>query len=97
MPYYGLDSTDGVTIRSSGISREAVMTTKLHDALTEALECVKAGGVIRKYSLVWSGRSEAPRIIVWKATNTSDDALRRSLLDSLAGLAGEEQFTIEKD
>jgi hypothetical protein len=55
------------------------MTTKLHDALTEALECVKAGGVIRKYSLVWSGRSEAPRIIVWKATNTSDDALRRSL------------------
>jgi hypothetical protein len=73
------------------------MTAKLHDAMTEALECVKAGGLIRKYSLVWSGRSEAPRIIVWKATDASDEALRRLLANSLAGLADESQFSIEKD
>ena len=36
------------------------MTVKLHDALTEALDSLKEGGLIRKYSLVWSGRSEAP-------------------------------------
>lgn len=73
------------------------MSAKLHDALTEALDCVKAGGLIRKYSLRWYGRSAAPRIIVWKATDASDDALRRSLRDSVAGLANESQFTIEKD
>jgi hypothetical protein len=32
-----------------------------HDALTEALECIKAAGLTRRYSLVWQGRSEAPR------------------------------------
>jgi hypothetical protein len=73
------------------------MTAKLHDALTEALENVKAGGLIRKYSLVWSGRSEAPRIIVWKAADVSDDELRRQMTASLAGHAADAQVTIEKD
>jgi hypothetical protein len=72
-------------------------TAKLHDALTEALECVKAAGLIRRYSLVWVARSEAPRILVWKATDAPDEALRRSIADSLAGLAAESQLTIEKD
>jgi hypothetical protein len=49
------------------------MTVKLHDALTEALDSLKEAGLIRKYSLVWSGRSEAPRIIVWKALDASDE------------------------
>jgi hypothetical protein len=38
---------------------EAMMTAELHDALTEALEYIKAGGLIRKYSLVWSSRSKS--------------------------------------
>jgi hypothetical protein len=76
---------------------EAMMTAELHDALTEALEYIKAGGLIRKYSLVWSSRSKAPRIIIWKATDASDQSLRRSIADSLAGLAAESQITIEKD
>jgi hypothetical protein len=42
-------------------------------------------------------RSEAPRIHVWKATDAPDEALRRSIADSLAGLAAESQLTIEKD
>ena len=73
------------------------MTVKLHDALTEGLESLKAAGLIRKYSLVWSVRSEAPRIIVWKAVDASDEALRRSVAHSLAGLAVELQITVEKD
>jgi hypothetical protein len=73
------------------------MTTKVNDALTEALDCVKASGLIRKYSLVWSGRSEVPRIIVWKATDASDEALRHSLAESLAGLATESQVTVERE
>lgn len=76
---------------------EAMMTAELHDALTEALEYIKAGGLIRKYSLVWNSRSKAPRIIIWKATDASDQSLRRSIADSLAGLAAESQITIEKD
>ena len=73
------------------------MTTKVHDALTEALDCVKASGLIRKYSLVWGGRSEVPHITVWKATDASDEALRHSLAESLAGLATESQVTIERE
>jgi hypothetical protein len=73
------------------------MTVKLHDALTEALESLKEAGLIRKYSLVWSGRSEAPRIIVWKALDASDEELRRSVARWLAGLAAESQSTVEKN
>jgi hypothetical protein len=73
------------------------MVANVHDALTEALECIKASGLIRRYALVWSGRSAAPRIIVWKAADTSDEGLRNHLVQSLAGLATESQFTIEKD
>ena len=76
---------------------EVVMTTKVHDALTEALDCVKASGLIRRYSLVWSGRSEVPHITIWKATDASDEALRHTLAESLAGLATESQVTIERD
>jgi hypothetical protein len=74
-----------------------MMTAKIHDALTEALDCVKESGLIRKYSLVWSGRSEVPRIVVWKGTDATDEELRRSLAESLAGLAAESQVTIEKN
>ncbi|GKQ53538.1 hypothetical protein [Bradyrhizobium sp. Ce-3] len=73
------------------------MTAQLHDLLTEALESIKSGGLIRKYSLVWAGRSEAPRIIVWKSADVSDEALRRTMMRSLAGLAAESQIAIEKD
>jgi hypothetical protein len=73
------------------------MIAKVHDALTEALECIKENGLIRRYALVWSGRGAPPRIIVWKAADTSDEALRSHLVHSLAGLATESQFTIEKD
>jgi hypothetical protein len=79
-------------------AREAdIMTAKLQNALTEALDCIKSAGLIRKYSLVWDYRSEAPRIIVWKATDSSEEALRRSVADSLAGLAAESQIAIGKD
>jgi hypothetical protein len=73
------------------------MTAKLQNALIEALDCIKSAGLIRKYSVVWNGRSEAPRIIVWKATDTSEEALRRSVADSLAGLAAESLITVGKD
>jgi hypothetical protein len=73
------------------------MAAKLNEALTDALESVKAGGLIRKYSLVWASRSEAPQIVVWKAADVSDDALRHMLAESLAGLASDSQFTIEDD
>ena len=95
-PCYGLDLNDGGK-RCPKSHDEVVMTTKVHDALTEALDCVKASGLIRKYSLVWSGRSEVPRIIVWKAADSSDEALRHSLAESLAGLATESQVTIERE
>jgi hypothetical protein len=74
-----------------------MMTAKVHDALTEALDCVKESGLVRKYSLVWSGRSEVPRIVVWKGTDATDEELRRSLPESLAGHAADSQVTIEKD
>jgi len=73
------------------------MVAKVHDVLTEALECFKASGLIRRYALVWSGRSAAPRIIVWKAADTSDEWLRNHLAQSLAGLATESHVAIEKD
>ncbi|GEC57603.1 hypothetical protein ABIF38_002550 [Bradyrhizobium japonicum] len=73
------------------------MTVQLHDLLTEALESIKSGGLIRRYSLVWAGRSEAPRIIVWKSADVADEALRRTMMRSLAGLAAESQIVIEKD
>jgi hypothetical protein len=58
---------------------------------------VKESGLIRKYSLVRSGRSEVPRIIVSTGTGATDEELRRSLAKSLAGLAVDSQVTIEKD
>ena len=73
------------------------MTAKLHDPLTEALESIKAGGLIRKYSMVWADRSEAPRIALWKGADISDDELRRIVVHSLAGLAVDSQLSIEKD
>jgi hypothetical protein len=73
------------------------MTAKVQNALTEALDCIKSAGLIRKYSLLWIRRSDGPRIIVWKATDSSDEALRRSVADSLAGLAAESQVTIGRD
>ncbi|WP_024507560.1 hypothetical protein [Bradyrhizobium sp. ARR65] len=73
------------------------MAMDLHHAVTDALETIKAGGLIRKYSLTYLGRSEAPRITIWKAADVSDDELRRKLVESLAGLAAESQLTIEKD
>jgi hypothetical protein len=73
------------------------MTARVQNALTEALDCIKSGGLIRKYSLVWNGGSEVPRIIVWKATDSAEEALRRSVADSLAGLAAESQVIIGKD
>jgi len=72
------------------------VSPKLHDPLTEALESVKAGGLIRRYSLEWAGRGEAPRIILWKGTDVSDEELRGIVAASLAGLAAESQLTIEK-
>ncbi len=44
------------------VGKRFIVSLKLHDALSEALETIEAGGLIRKYSLVWSRRSEAPRI-----------------------------------
>jgi hypothetical protein len=73
------------------------MTAKLQSALIEALDCIKSAGLIRKYTLIWNGGSEAPRIIVWKATDSSEEALRRSVADSPAGLAAESQVTVGKD
>jgi hypothetical protein len=75
---------------------ELMTATKLHDALTEALDCIKAGGLIGKYSLAWDSRSDAPRIVVWKASDIPDEELRRLIANGLAGLAAESQFTIEK-
>ena len=79
------------------LGKRFIVSVKLHDALSEALETIQAGGLIRKYGLVWSRRSEAPQIIVWKATDTPDDALRRTIANSLAGLAAESQIIVEKD
>jgi hypothetical protein len=73
------------------------MAANLHDALIDALEAIKSGGVIRRYSLTYVGRSEAPRIAIWRAADLSDDELRRKLAESLAGLAAESQLAIEKD
>jgi hypothetical protein len=73
------------------------MMAKVHDTLTEALDSIKASGLIRRYALVWSGRGAAPRIIVWQAADASDDVVRNHLVHSLAGLAVESQQTIEKD
>jgi hypothetical protein len=73
------------------------MTVKVQNALTDALDCIKSAGLIRKYSLIWNGGSQVPRIIVWKATDCSEEALRRSIADSLAGLAAETQIAIGKD
>ncbi|WP_315767789.1 MULTISPECIES: hypothetical protein [unclassified Bradyrhizobium] len=73
------------------------MTNTVNDALTEALDSLKTGGVVRKYSLVWSGRSEAPRIVIWKVADTSDEELRHSVAESLAGLAAESQISVEHD
>lgn len=73
------------------------MTNTVNDALTEALDSLKTGGGVRKYSLVWSGRSEAPRIVIWKAADTSDEELRHSVAESLAGLAAESQISVEHD
>jgi hypothetical protein len=73
------------------------MTAKVQNTLIEALDCIKSAGLIRKYSLVWNCGSEAPRIVVWRATDSSEEALRHSVAHSLAGLAAESQVTIVKD
>ena len=70
------------------------MVTNIHEAMTDALEAVKAGGLIRKYSLTYVGRSGAPRVTVWKAADFSADESRRKRVDSLAVLAADSQLTI---
>jgi hypothetical protein len=73
-----------------------LMTDRLGSALAEGLDCMKAAGLITKYSIIWEGRSEAPKVIIWRACDTSDAALRRSIADGLAGLVGESQLTVER-
>ena len=68
-----------------------------HSALTVGLDCMKAAGLITRYNLVWESGSEAPKILLWTTTDTPNEALRRSIADGLAGLAGESQLSIERD
>jgi hypothetical protein len=71
------------------------MASKPHGALIEGLECMKRGGLITKYRIVWDRGSEVPKIIVGRACDTPDEALRRSIADGLAGLVGASQLVIE--
>jgi hypothetical protein len=68
---------------------------KPHSALVEGLECMKTGGLITKYNIVWDQGSEAPKIIIGRACDTPDAALRRSIADRLVGLVAESQLIVE--
>ena len=69
------------------------MDTTRHSGIVDGLEAMKAAGLIIRYNLTWERPGE-PKIAVWRACDTPDDRLRKSIANGLAGLVTEAQLSI---
>jgi len=70
------------------------MDATRHSGIVDGLEAMKAAGLIIRYNLSWERRDDEPRVAVWRACDTPDEQLRRSIADGLAGLLTEAQLSI---
>jgi len=70
------------------------MDATRHSGIVDGLEAMKAAGLIIRYHLTWEGPGGEPKISVWRACDTPDDQLRKSIADGLAGLVAEAQLSI---
>lgn len=65
-----------------------------HSGIVDGLEAMKAAGLIIRYHLTWERSGGEPKVAVWRACDTPDEDLRRSIADGLAGLVSEAQLSI---
>ncbi len=65
-----------------------------HSGIVDGLEAMKAAGLIIRYNLTWEGPGGEPKVAVWRACDTPDDHLRKSMAGGLAGLVTEAQLII---
>ena len=70
------------------------MDPSRHSGIVDGLEAMKAAGFIIRYDLTWEGSGGEPKVAVWRACDTPDHELRKSIADGLAGLVTEVQLCI---
>jgi hypothetical protein len=62
--------------------------------IVDGLDAMKAAGLITRYHLTWGGPGAEPKVAVWRACDTPDEHLRKSIADGLAGLLTQAQLSI---
>jgi hypothetical protein len=65
-----------------------------HCGIVDGLEAMKAAGLIIRYDLTWEEPEGEPKVAIWRACNTPDDDLRKSITDGLTGLVTQAQLSI---
>jgi hypothetical protein len=55
---------------------------------------MQAAGFIIRYDLTWEEPDGEPKVAIWHACNTPDDALRQSITDGLTGLVTQAQLSV---
>jgi hypothetical protein len=70
------------------------MDPRRHSGIVDGLEAMKAAGFIIRYDLTWEEPDGEPKVAIWRACNTPDDALRKSITDGLTGLVTQAQLSI---
>jgi hypothetical protein len=68
------------------------MDATRRSGIVDGLESMTAAGRITRYTITWEGRE--PKVTVWRACDTPDADLRKTILDGMAGLVAETQLTV---
>ena len=63
-------------------------------SIVDGLDAMKAAGLITRYHLTWETPSSEPKVAIWRACDTPDEQLRKSIADGMAGLIAEAQLSI---
>jgi hypothetical protein len=69
------------------------MDPRRHRGIVDGLEAMTAAGFIIRYDLTWEEPGE-PKVAIWRACDTPDHELRKSITDGLAGLVTQAQLSI---
>jgi len=93
------DLTPEAAVVSSALRRRQTgsgdtMDPTRHSGIVDGLEAMKAAGLIIRYNLTWERPGGEPKVAVWRACDTPDDELRKSIAGGLAGLVTEAQLSI---
>ena len=62
--------------------------------IVDGLDAMKSAGLIIRYHLTWEAPGGEPKVAIWRACDTSDEELRKSITDAMAGLLAQNQVNI---